>query len=75
MEGFDIEAWEKLLARATAAEASDIHLAPGAPVFLRIYGNITEAGAGPTAEETAASCQELASQSNLLKSQVDLFKV
>ena len=54
MEGFDIEAWEKLLVRATAAEASDIHLAPGAPVFLRIYGNITEAGAGPTAEETAS---------------------
>ena len=28
-----------------------------------------------TAEETAASCQELASQSNLLKTQVDMFKV
>ena len=54
MAGFDIEEWEKLLARATAADASDIHLAPGAPIFLRVYGNIEEAGAGPTAEEIAA---------------------
>ena len=54
MGDFDTEAWERLLARAAEAEASDVHLAPGAPIFLRICGNIAEAGAGPTAEEITA---------------------
>lgn len=54
MGDFDTEAWERLLTRAAEAEASDVHLAPGAPIFFRICGNIAEAGAGPTAEEITA---------------------
>ena len=54
MAGFDKGAWESLLARAVEAGASDIHLAPGAPAFLRVCGDIARAGAGPAAEEISA---------------------
>ena len=58
MGDFDTEAWERLLARAAEAEASDVHLAPGAPIFFRICGNIAEAGAGPTAWVVYEATQE-----------------
>ncbi len=54
MGDFDIRSWEALLARAVTAKASDIHLAPGAPAFLRICGNMVAADDGPTAEEITA---------------------
>lgn len=54
MGDFDIRSWEALLTRAVTAKASDIHLAPGAPAFLRICGNMVAAGDGPTAEEITA---------------------
>ena len=54
MGDFDAETWERLVTRAEQAEASDIHLAPGAPIFFRIYGNMEEAGDGPTSDEITA---------------------
>ncbi len=42
MADFDERAWHELLARAMAAGTSDIHLAPGAPVFFRVCGALTE---------------------------------
>lgn len=54
MGDFDAETWERLVTRAEQAEASDIHLAPGAPIFFRIHGNMEEAGDGPTSDEITA---------------------
>ncbi len=43
MEVFDGEAWRRLFSRALSEAASDIHMAPGAPVFFRVSGALTEA--------------------------------
>ena len=41
MAGFDEQAWRELLNRAVASCASDIHIAPDAPVFFRVNGVLT----------------------------------
>ena len=41
MAGFDEQTWRGLLNRAVAACASDIHIAPDAPVFFRVNGVLT----------------------------------
>lgn len=57
MAGFDEQAWRVLLGRAAAACASDIHIAPDAPVFFRVNGvlapdaEITEKENAPTERE------------------------
>ena len=54
MVGFEAQAWRGLLGRAAALGASDIHLAPDAPVFFRVNGVLSqdaETGSAPTARE------------------------
>ena len=57
MEGFNEQTWRGLLGRAAAANASDIHFAPDAPVFFRVNGTLTqfsevaEIGNVPTEQE------------------------
>ena len=41
MAGFDEQTWRGLLNRAVSACASDIHIAPDAPVFFRVNGVLT----------------------------------
>ena len=40
MEDFNIETWEKLWHEAERLEASDLHIAAGQPVFLRVDGEL-----------------------------------
>ena len=40
MEDFNIETWEKLCHEAERLEASDLHIAAGQPVFLRVDGEL-----------------------------------
>lgn len=40
MEDFNIETWEKLCHEAECLEASDLHIAAGQPVFLRVDGEL-----------------------------------
>ena len=74
MAAFDEPAWEKLIARAAASGASDIHFAPGAPAFFRVCGNMTEAGAGPTAGEISSLVEgwTTAAQRERLRTQGEL---
>lgn len=58
MAGVDRLEWEKLVAQAAVQGASDIHLAPDAPAFFRVCGDIAEAGAGATAQEITALLAE-----------------
>lgn len=54
MADFDERAWRGLLARAAAAGASDIHLAPDAPAFFRANGVLAadvETECAPTERE------------------------
>ena len=56
MADFDEQDWRDLLARALAVGASDIHLAPGTPAFLRVCGVLSEsAGMGNAPTEQALS--------------------
>ena len=54
MADFDEEAWRRLFSRAASEAASDIHIAPDAPIFFRVDGALTEAGASAGAEEIAS---------------------
>ena len=57
MAGFDEQTWRGLLNRAVSACASDIHIAPDAPVFFRVNGVLTadaenaDKGKAPTERE------------------------
>lgn len=57
MAGFDEQTWRGLLNRAVSACASDIHIAPDAPVFFRVNGVLTadaenaDEGKAPTERE------------------------
>ena len=54
MEGFDEAAWRRLFSRAASEAASDIHIAPDAPIFFRVDGALTEADAPAGAEDIAS---------------------
>lgn len=54
MAGFDEEAWRRLFSRAVAEAASDIHVAPDAPIFFRAGGALAQAGASAEAGEITA---------------------
>ena len=74
MAGFDEAAWRRLFSLAVSEAASDIHIAPGAPVFFRVGGALAKADASAEEGEikallgawtTPAQCERLRVQGAL----------